>query len=82
MLSYISMVFPKTELFINLKKNIFQDIIFLLVFSIQYSHQYTLLAMLLDYTGLLYELSLILVHDLMLVLMILYEQHSYFYYTN
>ena len=36
----------------------------------------------LDYTGLLYELSLILVHDLMLVLTNLYEQHSYFYHTN
>ena len=34
--------------------------------------------MFLDKIGLLYELSLILAHDLMLVLMILYEQHSFF----
>ena len=33
--------------------------------------------MLLDYIGLLYELSSILAHDLMLVLMILYEQYSF-----
>ena len=33
--------------------------------------------MLYDYTGLLYELSLILVHDLMLVLKLLCEQHSF-----
>ena len=38
--------------------------------------------MLFNSTGLLYALSLILVHDLMLVLMISYEQHSYFYHTN
>ena len=38
--------------------------------------------MLFDKTGLPYEPSLILVHDLRLVLMILYEQHSFFYPTN
>ena len=38
--------------------------------------------MLLDYIGLLYELSLILAHDLMLALMTLYEQHCFFYHTN
>ena len=38
--------------------------------------------MLLDSIGLLYELYLILAHDLMLALMILYEQHCFFYHTN
>ena len=36
----------------------------------------------LDETELLYELSLILAHDLMPVLITLCEQHSYFYHTN
>ena len=38
--------------------------------------------MLLDKTELLCELSLILVHDLVLVLMILCEQHSYLYHAD
>ena len=36
--------------------------------------------MLFDQTGLLYELFKILVHDLMLALMILYEQHNVLLY--
>ena len=36
----------------------------------------------LDKIGLLSEPSLILAHDLRLVLMILREQHSFFYHTN
>ena len=38
--------------------------------------------MLLDKIGLLYEPYLILTHDLRIVLMILFEQHSFFYHTN
>ena len=38
--------------------------------------------MIFDKIGLLYEPFLILVHDLRLVLMILCEQHSFFYHTN
>ena len=38
--------------------------------------------MLLNQIVILYGLSLILAHDLMLVLMILYEQHSFYYQTN
>ena len=38
--------------------------------------------MLLDQIGLLFKLSLILDHDLMLVLMILYQHNSFFYQTN
>ena len=70
-----SIVFPKTELLINLKKCFCNWV--LRLFLILFSCQYMYLIMVIDYNGLLYIPFLVLVHGLMLSLELFCGQHKF-----